>query len=144
MATPNPGQQPSPVQIAEFQRQFQAEAARQGLSPQQFAAKLRAQQQAQQQQGPVNKTASGGGAAQAQQHQQHNHDHQHANQSNPNSERQQINSEGPAKPEALAVANWLKGQELKSRTVVLQEKRRDMFKGGHFLVFAYRYVPPQI
>lgn len=35
---------------------------------------------------------------------------------------------GPPKPEALAVANWLKGQDLKPRTVVHDEKRKDMFR----------------
>ncbi|KAA8611903.1 Translocation protein SEC62 [Pyrenophora tritici-repentis] len=35
---------------------------------------------------------------------------------------------GPPKPEALAVANWLKSQDLKPRTVVHDEKRKDMFR----------------
>ncbi|KAF1838858.1 translocation protein [Decorospora gaudefroyi] len=35
---------------------------------------------------------------------------------------------GPPKPEAIAVANWLKSQDLKLRTVVHDEKRKDMFR----------------
>jgi len=35
---------------------------------------------------------------------------------------------GPPKPEALAVANFLKAQDLKPRTCIFQEKRKDMFK----------------
>jgi len=35
---------------------------------------------------------------------------------------------GPPKPEAIAVANWLKSQDLKPRTVVHDEKRKDMFR----------------
>lgn len=36
---------------------------------------------------------------------------------------------GPPKPEAIALANFLKSQDLKSRTCIFQEKRKDMFKG---------------
>jgi len=35
---------------------------------------------------------------------------------------------GPPKPEALAVAKFLKSQDLKSRTCIFQEKRKDMFR----------------
>jgi translocation protein SEC62 len=44
-------------------------------------------------------------------------------------QQQQPIQPGPPKPEALAVANWLKTQELKPRTVVHDEKRKDMFRG---------------
>lgn len=36
---------------------------------------------------------------------------------------------GPPNPKALAVANFLKGQELKPRTCILNGERKDMFKG---------------
>lgn len=36
---------------------------------------------------------------------------------------------GPPKPEALAVANFLKSQDLKVRTCILNGQRKDMFKG---------------
>lgn len=128
MATPmpvppvQPGQQPSPQQIMEFQRQFQAEAARQGLTPQQFAQKIRAQQQAQQQQ-QQKQGGAGEQGQQQQQPQQHTHQHQAAG-----GEQVPIQP-GPPTPEALAVANFLQAQDLKVRTCVFQEKRKDMFKG---------------
>lgn len=40
---------------------------------------------------------------------------------------------GPPKPEALAVAKFLKSQNLKSRPAIFQEKRKEMFKGMHGL-----------
>jgi translocation protein SEC62 len=35
---------------------------------------------------------------------------------------------GPPKPEALAVANFLRSQDLKTRTCIFNEKRKDMFR----------------
>lgn len=35
---------------------------------------------------------------------------------------------GPPKPEAIAVANFLRGQELKMRTCIFNQQRKDMFK----------------
>jgi translocation protein SEC62 len=43
-------------------------------------------------------------------------------------QQQQPIQPGPPKPEAIAVANWLKSQDLKPRTVVHDEKRKDMFR----------------
>lgn len=85
-----------------MKKQLAAEAAKQGLTVPQFIQKMqeaqRQQQQAQQAQ------------AQAQQQQQ------------------QPIQPGPPKPEALAVANFLKGQDLKLRTCILNGQRKDMFK----------------
>ena len=36
---------------------------------------------------------------------------------------------GPPKPEALAIANFLKNQDLKPRTCIFNGQRKDMFKG---------------
>ncbi len=36
---------------------------------------------------------------------------------------------GPPNPQALAVAKFLKGQELKPRTCILNGERKEMFKG---------------
>lgn len=80
--------------------QLTAEAEKQGLSLQEYVQRLRQQAMAQQQ-----------AQIQAQQRAQ-----------------QQPIQPGPPKPEALAVANWLKAQELKPRTVVHDEKRKDMFR----------------
>jgi translocation protein SEC62 len=43
--------------------------------------------------------------------------------------RQQPIAPGPPKPEALALAKFLRGQELKPRTCILNGERKDMFKG---------------
>lgn len=102
---PQPGQQPTPEQIAEMQRQLAAEAQKRGITVQEYVEQLKAQamQQAQ---------------MQAQAQQQHQHQQQVP-----------INASGPPNPAAVAVANFLKSQELKPRTCILDEKRKDMFRG---------------
>lgn len=97
------GERPTPEQIRQIQQQLAAEAEKHGISVQEYVQRLRQQAMAQQQ-----------AQMQAQQQQQ-----QQAQPIQP----------GPPKPEALAVANWLKSQELKPRTVVHDEKRKDMFRG---------------
>jgi translocation protein SEC62 len=87
--------------------QLQAEAQKHGISVQEYVQRLRQQAMAQQQ-------AQQQAQMQAQQRAQ-----------------QQPIQPGPPKPEAIAVANWLKSQDLKPRTVVHDEKRKDMFRGGH-------------
>lgn len=99
------GQQPTPEQIRQIQQQLAAEAEKHGISVQEYVQRLREQAMAQQQ-------AQMRAQQQAQQQQQ-----------------QQPIQPGPPKPEAIAVANWLKTQELKPRTVVHDEKRKDMFRG---------------
>ncbi|KAG0649423.1 Translocation sec62 [Hyphodiscus hymeniophilus] len=98
-----PGQQPTPEQLAAMQRQIAIDAQKAGMTVPQFVEKLKAnaiaQQQAQQQQ-----------QAHVQQQQQ-----------------QPINP-GPPNPAAIAVANFLKGQDLKTRTCILNGQRKDMFK----------------
>lgn len=110
---PQPGQQPTPEQIQMMQRQLAAEAEKRGLTVpqyieqlkaqamQQHQAQMRAQQQQQAQQGQ-----GGGQQGQAQPIQP-----------------------GPPNPAAIAVANFLKGSDLKPRTVIHDEKRKDMFRG---------------
>ena len=94
---------PTPEQIAEMQRQLAAEAEKHGLTVPEYIEQLKAQAMAQHQ-----------AQMRAQQEQQ---------------AQQQPIQPGPPKPEALAVANFLKSQDLKPRTVILDEKRRDMFRG---------------
>jgi translocation protein SEC62 len=89
--------------------QLQAEAQKHGISVQEYVQRLRQQAMAQQQ-------AQQQAQMQAQQRAQ-----------------QQPIQPGPPKPEAIAVANWLKSQDLKPRTVVHDEKRKDMFRGGHWI-----------
>lgn len=108
-----PGQQPTPEQIAAMQRQLAIDAEKHGMTVPQFVEKLReqamAQQQAQQQ---AAQNAQGG---QGQQQQQ---------QGQP-----QPITPGPPTPAALAVAKFLKSQDLKMRTCILNGQRKDMFKG---------------
>ncbi|KAH7072160.1 translocation protein Sec62-domain-containing protein [Paraphoma chrysanthemicola] len=98
------GEQPTPEQIRQIQQQLAAEAEKLGISVQEYVQRLREQAMAQQQ-------AQMRAQQEAQQQQQ-----------------QQPIQPGPPKPEALAVANWLKTQDLKPRTVVHDEKRKDMFR----------------
>ncbi|RMZ71818.1 translocation SEC62 [Pyrenophora seminiperda CCB06] len=101
------GEKPTPEQIQQIQMQLQAEAQKHGISVQEYVQRLRAQAMAQQQ-----------AQMEAQQRAQQQQQQQQAQPIQP----------GPPKPEALAVANWLKSQDLKPRTVVHDEKRKDMFR----------------
>jgi translocation protein SEC62 len=91
-----------------MQRQLAAEAEKHGLSVQEYVQRLKAQAMAQQQ-------AQMRAQMQAQQQQQQ--------------QQQQPIQPGPPKPEAIAVAKWLMSQDLKPRTVIHDEKRKQMFRG---------------
>lgn len=99
-----PGQQPTPEQIQKIQAHFHADAQRLGMSIQEYTQKLRELAARQQQQG------------------------QQPQQQGPQQGQQEPIQPGPPKPEALAVANFLKSQDLKPRTCIFQEKRKDMFR----------------
>ncbi|KAF2154393.1 translocation protein [Myriangium duriaei CBS 260.36] len=118
-----PGQAPpTPEQIQQIQRQITEEAAKAGVSVQQYVEQLKAnamrQQQMQmeqmRQQGQLPPQQPGQGQPQQ-----------------PQQGAQQIplnGANGPPKPEALAVANFLKSQDLKPRTSLLNNDRKDMFR----------------
>jgi translocation protein SEC62 len=110
-----PGQKPTPEQIAAMQRQLAIDAEKNGMTVPEFIERLKAQAmaQAQAQQQLQQQAAQQGGQQQQQQGQQ-----------------QQPIQPGPPKPEALAVANFLKSQDLKTRTCILNGQRKDMFKGN--------------
>lgn len=151
-----PGQQPTPEQVQQMQQQFAAEAARQGLTPQQFADRLRqhamaqrAQMQAQGQMPPG--AGAGPGAAQGPPGAQGPQGGQGQQQGPPQGQQQMQQQQqqqqmarpggqipiqpGPPKPEALAVAKFLRSQDLKSRPCIFEEKRRDLFKGSFIRSF---------
>ena len=110
-----PGQQPTQEQIEQIQAHMRADAARMGISFEEYIEQLKSAHQAQLE-------------AQAQQHAHGpncNHDHSHEQQG----QVQQQVVPGPPKPEAVALANFLKSQDLKMRTCIFQEKRKDMFRG---------------
>lgn len=126
-----PGQQPpTPEQIRQMQAHIQAEAEKAGLSVPQYVERMKqqmiAQQQMQQRMQAQQQQQQGGGGGQGQQgQQQHQHQHQHQG-AQPG---QQVPIQpGPPKPEAIALANFLQKQDLKMRTCIFQEQRKDMFK----------------
>lgn len=99
---------PTPEQIEAMQRQLRIDAEKAGMTVPEFIAKLKENAMQQQQQ-----RAQAQAQAQAQAAQQ----------------QQQPIQPGPPKPEALAIANFLKKQDLKQRTCILNGQRKDMFKG---------------
>ncbi|CAI7621640.1 unnamed protein product [Penicillium bialowiezense] len=144
MAAPGP----SPQQMAAMQQQFAAEAAKRGMTPQQFAEKQREQltadaeklgltteqyvaqlraramqahQQQQQQQAQAQQAQAEGQQQPQQQPAPQQHQHQTTQQV-------PVNPNNPPDPKAIAVANWLRSQNLKPRTCIMDGQRKDMFK----------------
>ena len=145
MAAPVPPQGgPTPEQLQQMQAAMAAEARKRGMTPEQFQAQQRAQieteakaagmtvqqyiqklradaianhQRMQQQQ-----AQQGGAGAPAQGQHQHQHQHQHQQQV-------PINQSGTPNPQAVALMKWLRGQDLKTRTCILNGQRKDMFRG---------------
>jgi translocation protein SEC62 len=116
---PQPGQMPTPEQIAAMRRQLAIDAEKAGMSVPEFIEQLKRQAQEQQMRAMQQQQQQGGGH---QHPHQHPHPHQHQTQ-------QQPIIPGPPKPEALALAKFLRGQDLKTRTCILNGDRKDMFKG---------------
>lgn len=130
---PMPGQQPTPEQIAELQRRIAEDAQKAGMTVPEFIEHIKRQRMQAMQQ------------AQAQQQQQHQHqhdgsegpDHSHDHDgghghSHPHQQQQgqpQPITPGPPNPKAIALAKFLRAQELKPRTVILNGERKDMFRG---------------
>ncbi|KAI4280662.1 MAG: hypothetical protein L6R35_005848 [Caloplaca aegaea] len=137
-AAPPHGQQPSPQQMAAMQQQIAAEAEKRGMTPQQFqqwqrhkielesrkagmtyeqyVTKLKQQvfenHQRQQQMAAQQQAAQQSGQPQAQ---------------GQGGQQVPINPGAPD-PKATAVAKWLRGQDLKTRTCILNGQRKDMFR----------------
>ncbi|KAJ5729488.1 Translocation protein S62 [Penicillium malachiteum] len=160
MAQPGQPGQPSPQQMAAMQQQFAAEAAKRGLTPEQFAQKQREQLtadaakhgmtpdqyvaqlrmralQAHQKQMEAQRQAQGsqqpGSPAQPGQPQQQQQQQQQQGQAQAPKPGQQmhqvpVNAGQPADPKALAVAKFLRSQNLKPRTCIMDGQRKDMFK----------------
>ena len=119
-------QQPSGQQIQKMQQQLAAEAAKHNMTMEQYIAHLKTQAmkhaQAQQDQ-----------KAQKQQQQQQDDDETRESVS--------LNNPGTPNPKGLAVAKWLRGQDLKTRTCILNGQRKDMFKGElRRLFFMWRCI----
>ncbi|KAL9628434.1 MAG: hypothetical protein Q9204_005887 [Flavoplaca sp. TL-2023a] len=129
---PPPGQQPSPQQMAAMQQQLAMEAQKRGMTPQQF-------QQWQRQQ--IENDAKKAGMTfeqyvnklKQQAYEQHLSQQQQKQQSPPPQAQGQTSQQvpitpGAPDPKALALAKWLRGQDLKSRTCILNGQRKDMFR----------------
>ncbi|KAK2742823.1 Translocation protein S62 [Myotisia sp. PD_48] len=107
----------TPEEFGNQQRQqLAAEAAKHGLTPEQFINKLKAQHMQQQQ-------------AQQAQHAEHSHDgcdcgHDHG----PTQHQVPVNSAAPPNPKAVAVAKFLRSQDLKARACILDGRRKELFK----------------
>ncbi|KAB8217409.1 translocation protein Sec62-domain-containing protein [Aspergillus novoparasiticus] len=155
MAAPG---QPSPQQIAAMQQQFAAEAARRGMTPEEFAKQQREQLNAEaakhgmsteqyvQQlrmralaahQKQVEAQRQGQGSPQpgqpgqpGQQGQQDEQGPQTPQQPQPQQTTHQVpvNPSNPPDPKAIAVAQFLRSQNLKPRTCIMDGQRKDMFK----------------
>jgi hypothetical protein len=130
-----PGVRPTPEQIQEIQRRITEDAEKAGMSVPDFIEMIKAQQarmraaqqaqaQAQQQGGQLPMGPPG--------EHDHSHPHQHPHPHPPPGAQQgrpQPIVPGPPNPAALALAKFLRGQELKPRTCILNGQRKDMFKG---------------
>ena len=119
-------------QFQAFQRQeIEKQAAAAGMSPQQFiqmkqeeARQQFMKQQQQQQQPGQQGQVQGQGQPQPPQGQQQQQQVQHV----------PVNGTVEAKPDALAVAKFLRAQNLKTRTCIFNGQRKDMFKGSHMFL----------
>ncbi|KAJ5172874.1 translocation protein Sec62-domain-containing protein [Penicillium capsulatum] len=142
MATPG---QPSPEQMAAMQQQFAAEAAKRGMTPEQFAQKQREQLVADAEKLGLSPEqylaqlraralqqmeAQRQGQASPQAGQEGEQSPQSQQQQQPQQQTHQVPVQpgGPVDPKALAVANFLRSQDLKPRTCILDGQRKDMFK----------------
>ncbi|POS83596.1 hypothetical protein EPUL_003946 [Erysiphe pulchra] len=104
-----PGQKPlTPEQIQEMQKRLAEDAAKNGMTIPEFVEKIKAQAAAQ---------------AAAQQHQKSQPDASLIEENQP----QQIQP-GPPSPSAIAVAKFLKSQDLKVRTCILGGQRKELFR----------------
>lgn len=110
----------TPEAFSQMQReQLNADAAKQGLTTEQYVNQMRTramQQRTAQQQAQAQGQGQGQGQGQPQPGQ-------------PQQQQVPVNPNNPPDPKAVAVAKWLRSQNLKTRTCILDGQRKDMFKG---------------
>ncbi|EEY14854.1 translocation protein SEC62 [Verticillium alfalfae VaMs.102] len=127
-----PGQMPSPEQIQAMRRQLEADAQKAGMTVPEFVDKLREQAQAQRmaaaQRAHSREARRPAGSWQAHPHQQHVRLSRPGPPPGARPGAAQPITPGPPNPAALALATFLRGQELKPRTCILNGERKDMFK----------------
>ncbi|KAL8996218.1 MAG: hypothetical protein Q9169_004240 [Polycauliona sp. 2 TL-2023] len=131
---PPPGQQPSPQQMAAMQQQIAMEAQKRGMTPQQFQ-----QWQRQQIENDAKKEGMTFEQYVSKLKKQAYEQHMAQQQQQPGQQPSQPQAQGQASqqvpinpgapdPKALALAKWLRGQDLKARTCILNGQRKDMFR----------------
>ncbi|KAE8393609.1 translocation protein Sec62-domain-containing protein [Aspergillus alliaceus] len=145
MAAPG---QPSPQQMAAMQQQFAAEAARRGMTSEEFAKQQREQLNAEAQKHGMTteqyvtqlrmralaahqrQEAQRQGQGSPQPGQPGEEGQQAPQQSQPQQTTHQVpvNPSNPPDPKAIAVAQFLRSQNLKPRTCIMDGQRKDMFK----------------
>ncbi|KAM0344211.1 hypothetical protein ACHAPU_007737 [Fusarium lateritium] len=116
---PQPGQRPTPEQIQAMQRQLAIDAEKNGMTVPEFIEHIKRQAQEQMRMRAQQAQQQGGEAG-------HGHDHDHPHP--PQQGRSQPITPGPPNPKAIALATFLRGQDLKNRTVILNGERKDMFR----------------
>ena len=136
---PVPGQQPTPQQIAAMQQQMAVEAQKRGMTPQQFQAAQRAELEANAKKAGLTFeqyiTKLKQEAFESHQRQQQLAQQQAASGQQPQGQTQTQGGQqvpinpGAPDPRAVALAKWLRGQDLKTRTCLLNGQRKDMFRG---------------
>ena len=125
---------PTPEQIQQMQRRLAEDAQKAGMTVPQFIEHIK--RQAQEQQMRMRAAQQPGqqpGASMSDGSHSHPHPHQHPHQ-HPHPQagaagRPVPITPGPPNPKALAVAKFLRNQDLKPRTSILNGERKDMFKG---------------
>lgn len=141
-APPPPGQQPTPQQMAAMQAQLAMEAQRRGMTPQQLQAQQRREiEEAARREGITFEqyiTKLKQQAFENHQRQQQMAAQQAAAQQAQGGQQPQVQGQqgqqvpiqpGAPDPKAQALAKWLRGQDLKTRTCILNGQRKDMFRG---------------
>lgn len=140
---PMPGQQPTPEQIQELQRRITEDAQRAGMTVPEFIEHIKEQRMRMMQEAAQQQMAQqqGHGHEHDHDHEGHDHDHDHGHDhdhdhnghshSHPHQQQGQPQpiTPGPPNPKAIALAKFLRGQDLKPRTVILNGERKDMFRG---------------
>jgi translocation protein SEC62 len=123
------GQQPTPEQIEAIRRQLAVDAQKAGMSVPEFVQKLRQQAMAQQQAAMAAQQQGQGLTPQSARSPQGGLQPPQSAQTATTPGSAQPITPGPPNPAALAVASFLKNQDLKMRTCILNGQRKDMFKG---------------
>ena len=143
MASPiNPNAGPSQQQIAAMQQQVALEAQKRGISPQEFQAQQRKalEEEARKAGLPldqyINKIKQQAWEHHQKQQQMAAQQQQNGHIAEGPSPSQSVQGQqvpiqpGAPDPKSLAIAKWLRSQNLKTRTCILNGQRKDMFKGS--------------